>query len=195
MFVFSKQEWLLKLQQLTEELSTIDWIQFKITNPVSCFFPLLYDRRLNIFGLLTEHDIWGCQLGLCDTLIKSFREKTTHWLSSDYTVCLLVSALVSIIKHETGILIRAENMTWNELIAYDRSFGGNSSVLIWVKSHWHTLQTTFMKKQEAFSHNRVLLIGRYFQNKLINHHIEHKMSKLRSKICFIWESKVNKKNI
>lgn len=23
-----------------------------------------------------------------------------------------------------GILIRAENMTWNELIAYDRSFGG-----------------------------------------------------------------------
>lgn len=121
---FSKQEWLLKLQQLTEELSTIDWIQFKITNPVSCFFPLLCDRRLNIFGLLTEHDIWGCQLGLCDTLIKSFREKTTHWLSSDYTVCLLVSALVSIIKHETGILIRAENMTWNELIAYDRSFGG-----------------------------------------------------------------------
>lgn len=108
---------------------------------------------------------------------------------------LLVSALVSIIKHEMGILIRAENMTWNELIAYDRSFGGNSSVLIWVKSHWHTLQTTFMKKQEAFSRNRVLFMDQYFLNKLINHHLEHKMSKLRSKISFIWESEMNKKHL
>ena len=111
-----------------------------------------------------------------------------YWQTIQQLKWLLVSALVSIIKHEMGIWFTAENMTWNELIAYDRSFG--ETPLCWSES---SLTDTHFK-QHSWKTGRVLFIDLYFLNNLINDHLEHKMSKLRSKICFIWESKMNKKH-